>query len=668
MTDTPPAAKSPLRNDTKIVEHLWVPLPDGRRLAGRAWLPPGDAPAPGILEYLPYRKRDGTAPRDAQTHARFAAAGYACLRVDIAGTGESDGAFDDEYSEQELADGEAVLAWMAAQPWCSGKIGIIGISWGGFNGLQLAFRQAPALGAVVTVCSSTDRYADDIHYMGGCLLTDNFNWGAQMTAYNTRPPDPALRADWRPRWMERLAGTPFLAADWLRRPVRDGYWRHGSVCEDWAAIRVPVLAIGGWADAYVNTPLALVEHVPGAKALIGPWDHKYPHIARVGPAADFPGEVIGWFDQWLKGVESGAAALPAVRAYLQDHDAPSPRLKNRAGIWVSEAAWPAADPPQVLQLAAEGLGTVRGSGTAVVDTPLTVGQGAGYFCPGMRIDNELADDQAADDAASLTFDTEPYRHPGALLGRPVLELTLSADRPVAQLCARLTDVAPDGCSQRVSYRVLNLCHHAGHETPSALEPGKPVRVSFALNTCGHRIAPGHRLRLALSTSYWPVVWPSPERTRITLQLADCRLILPWRAGYEAVPGAAPAAVPSPGRSDVVQIRPPEADSRRSVDAHGVYRLETRDDFGTLHHDHGLRESHEVRQIFEILPEDPLSAAHRTEWVYRYERDGWSATICSTGEMSCEAGHFLLRRRVRAYEGAQEVFDRSLEDRVARGLL
>ena len=270
----------------------WIDLPDGRRLAARLWQPAADAPAPAILEYLPYRKRDGTAPRDATTHAVFAAAGYACVRVDIAGTGDSDGVFDDEYSEQELSDGEAVIAWIARQPWCDGNVGMIGISWGGFNGLQLAFRRPPALKAIVTCCSTVDRYADDIHYMGGCLLTDNFNWGAQMLAYQSRPPDPALRDDWRERWAERIETLPFLAARWLEHPVRDAYWRHGSVCEDWQAIEAAVLAIGGWADAYVNAPPALAANLAApAKALMGPWEHKYPHIAQIN-VADFHGEVV----------------------------------------------------------------------------------------------------------------------------------------------------------------------------------------------------------------------------------------------------------------------------------------------------------------------------------------------------------------------------------------
>ena len=130
---------------------------------------------------------------------------------------------------------------------------MMGKSWGGFNALQMAALRPPALKAIITVCSTDDRYADDIHYMGGALLNDNLWWGAIMLAYQARPPDPALVGeDWREHWLERLGRLPFFPALWLAHQRRDAYWQHGSVCEDFSAIACPVLAVGGWADAYTN--------------------------------------------------------------------------------------------------------------------------------------------------------------------------------------------------------------------------------------------------------------------------------------------------------------------------------------------------------------------------------------------------------------------------------
>ncbi|HKL27502.1 MAG TPA: CocE/NonD family hydrolase, partial [Desulfuromonadales bacterium] len=193
--------------EVETIEKVWIPMPDGVRLAGRIWMPAGadKEPVPAILEYIPYRKRDFTRLRDTGHHHYYAGHGYASLRVDLRGSGDSEGVLTDEYLEQELADGEEILAWLENQTWCNGKVGIIGISWGGFNGLQIAARQPPQLKAVVSVASTDDRYADDVHYMGGCLLGDNLSWSSVMFAYNSMPPDPEIVGDaWRSMWFERL--------------------------------------------------------------------------------------------------------------------------------------------------------------------------------------------------------------------------------------------------------------------------------------------------------------------------------------------------------------------------------------------------------------------------------------------------------------------------------
>lgn len=282
--------------------HVLIPLQDGRNLSARIWRPQGIGPAPVILEYLPYRKRDGTAARDALNHPWLAGHGYVAARVDIAGTGESEGLFDDEYSEQELTDGVEVINWLAAQDWCSGAVGMTGISWGGFNGLQLAARAPEALKAVVSICSTVDRYADDIHYKGGCLLGENAGWASTVAGWFGLPPDPEIQGDaWRDIWLKRLEETPFLGAEWLRHQTRDGYWKHGSICEDYSAIKAAVLAVGGWHDGYRNTISRLVEGLDApVKGIVGPWDHHYPHFAKPEPAIGFLQEVKRWYDHLLR--------------------------------------------------------------------------------------------------------------------------------------------------------------------------------------------------------------------------------------------------------------------------------------------------------------------------------------------------------------------------------
>ena len=656
--------------DVRVTEHLRIALPNGRRLAARLWLPGREVPAPAILEYLPYRKRDGTAARDATTHRVFAAAGYACLRVDVAGSGESDGLFDDEYSERELGDGEAVIEWISRQPWCDGTVGMIGISWGGFNSLQLAFRRPPALKAIVTVCSTADRYRDDTHFMGGCLLTDNFGWSAQMTANLSRPPDPALCGDWRARWLERIDTLPFLAALWQRHPLRDRYWRHGSVCEDWKAIRAPTLAVGGWADAYVNAPaeLAASLDVP-SKALIGPWEHRYPHLSQIGPV-DFHAEVLGWFDRWLKGEQNGAEDLPGYRAFMQEHDSPSPEFGPRAGRWIAEATWPSPNVgTRTLYFTGARLEDSPGSGERRVSTPLQVGRNAGHWCPGMRIGGELPGDQAEDDALSVSFDTSALDSPLELLGRAEAEILFSVDRPAAQLCLRLCDVAPDGVSQRIAYRPVNLAHGPRHEAAAPLHSGRTYRARIALNHCAHRLRRGHRLRLAVSTSYWPVIWPAPEVATVTLHLAECRLLLPERrAAAEMAPAAPAAPRPFPNHGAEVLREASNRVEHRMEDG-GTHVRESFDDFGMIRDaDHGLETGSQVGQRYAIRIGDPLSARHEVHWHCELRRGGWSVQIDSDHTMTCDARSFALERKVSARQNDIVVLERRWHEDIPRGLL
>ena len=653
-----------------VTENLWIPLADGRRLAAKVWLPAGAGPAPAILEYLPYRKRDGTARRDATTHPVFASHGYACIRVDIAGTGESDGVFDDEYSERELSDGEEAVAWIASRRWCDGNVGMIGISWGGFNGLQLAFRRPEALKAIVTVCSTTDRFADDIHYMGGCLLTDNFNWGGQMNAYQTRPPDPALREDWRKRWIERMDTLPFLAAEWLRRPARDDYWKHGSVCEDWRAINAATLAVGGWADAYVNAPSALAANLSApVKALVGPWEHKYPHIARINPA-DFHGEALRWFARWLKGHDNGVENLPAYRAFVREHDEPSPEYGPHKGRWIAEPEWPSPNISDYgLHLSESGLGDAVGQGVARVSTPQHVGLNAACFCPGMRVGHELAGDQSQDDALSVRFDTEPLADAIEVLGRPDVEIAFRVDRPVAQLCFRLCDVAENGVSQRVSYRPFNLNCHSGFKTPELLVPGRSYTARIPLNECAHRFSAGNRIRLAVSTAYWPVIWPSPEPARVELELSRCRLTLPVRKVDTEPDPMAPAPPRNFPTLQSDEIRSPDSRAERRVEPDGMRMLETFDDFGaTRDPGHGLEVGSHVRQRFAIHPDDPLTARHEAGWRFEFRRGDRRVAIDTENLMTATGNEFKLERKIVAYEGGETVFEKQQSETIGRGTL
>ena len=522
------------------LDNTWIRMPDGVQLAATIWLPENweQTPVPAILEYLPYRKDDSRAVRDSSYHPYFAGHGYACIRVDMRGTGGSDGILEDEYLKQEQDDALEVISWIVEQPWCSGEVGIIGISWGGFNGLQIAARRPPQLKAVISVASTDDRYADDVHYIGGCVLgSDMLGWASRMFQLNAVPPDPQLVGErWREMWFNRLENTPPYVQAWLQHQTRDDFWKHGSVCEDYSAIEAAVYAIGGWADAYTNAVPRLLEGLPGPKkGLIGPWSHEYPHVGVPGPRIGFLQECLRWWDQWLKGIDTGIMKEPLFRFWIQDSISPAPMYEERPGYWGAEAAWPSPRiEPQRYYL---GEGELLENPPEEADLSIRGSQfhgiQAGAWCPyGDPVD--LPPDQRREDGLCLTFDTRPVDVPVEILGNPEVTLTLAADQPEALAAVRLCDVSPSGKSLQVSKGVLNLTHRSSHQDPEALHPGQFYQVTVRLDVAGHRLPAGHRWRLAVSPTYWPMAWPSPHSVLLQVRVGEkSSLELPVRPPREA---------------------------------------------------------------------------------------------------------------------------------------
>jgi len=658
----------------RILENVWIPLSDGTRLAARIWLPDEtfSQPVPAILEYLPYRKRGGSEARDDATYPHFAKNGYAGIRVDIRGNGESDGWMEDEYSAQELSDGLEVIAWIAAQDWCDGHVGMIGISWGGFNGLQLAALRPPALKCIVTACSTDDRYSDDIHYMGGCLLNDNATWSQQMLNYSSRPPDPELVGPaWRDIWLERLKRLPFLAHTWLGHQRRDAYWKHGSVCEDFDRIDVPVLAVGGWYDAYTDPILRLLEGLSApCKAIIGPWEHKYPNISRMTPSFDFLSECVRWWDRWLKGHENGACADPALRAYVIEDAPAKPGNGHRNGRWVAVENWPSKLIGQkVFHLSAAGLvdgdKLAKATGTKItISSPMDHGLMAGNFCPGMRIDNELPGDQRDDDAKAAVFDSEILSTAYTILGRPEIELRISSDKPVALISARICDVAPDGASTRVCHRPLNLTHRDSHEYPEPLQTGRIYTIRFRLSAAGHVFAQGHRIRLALATSYWPILWPSPEPAALTLHIPGSSLNLPVPLARLANQAMDPA--PKALQSNLDILRAPSHCRVTEQQEAGLTLLRSEDDLGRFRNrQSGLETESKVQHLHWINPDDPLSAKTEARWAFATGRGDWQISTRSWTRMTADGQAFNLSAGLEAFEGDELIFERTWEEIVER---
>ena len=664
-------------NVVKEIENEWIPLADGCRLAARLWMPEDApvAPVPAILEYLPYRKRDGTATRDALTHPYLAGHGYVCVRVDMRGNGESDGVMLDEYVAQEQDDALEIIDWISAQPWCDGSVGMMGISWGGFNSLQVAARSPVALKAVITLCSTDDRYTDDIHYKGGCLLGENLGWSGTMLAYSSKPPDPELVGDrWRDMWLERLEIEPFLASVWLRHQHRDDYWKHGSVCEDFPAIKAAVLAVGGWGDAYSNAiPRMLSGLSAPCRGITGPWYHKYPHFAVPEPRIGFLQEALRWWDYWLKGRDTGVLDDPLYRAYMMDSVRPQSFYAHRDGRWIAEDAWPSTRiGTETLVLGKDGLRELtEPPSQAIVCSPQDTGQVGGEFCV-IWLGPEMPGDQRADDAGSLVWDSEPLAARKEIFGAATVNLEFQADRAQANIAVRLCDVAPDGSSTRVTWTVLNLCHRDGHENPEPVIPGETYDVQVKLDDVAYAFPPGHRIRLAISTAYWPMIWPSPEAVTLTVHTGASTLDLPVRnVDGKLTPEFPPAETAPPRKTESVR----DANQSRTIErdvGSGEAVLRIIDDFGAARdNDTGLTSGTVARETYSIFPDDPLSARVAIHWTETLSRDGepdWSVRTETYSAQWADAESFYLTSRIEAYEGDELIFEKDFEESIPRNMV
>ncbi len=664
----------PQLEQVEVIDHVWIEMSDGVRLSAKLWLPESakTSPVPAILEFIPYRKDDAVAIRDHRNHAWFAARGYACVRPDMRGHGDSEGIMLDEYLPREQQDAVEVIEWISRQTWCSGNVGMMGISWGGIASLQAAVHQPPALKAIIPVGASVDRYYDDGAYLVGGYPGQGLGWGGVMFGYCIRPPDPAVvGAGWREMWMARLEQTPMFAEKWLRHQLRNETWVQGSVCEQYDKIEVPVLGVSGWNDCWPNTMIRLLENIKApCRVVSGPWAHVYPNQGGPGPLADFLQLALDWWDHWLKGLKGDVMNAPAFLAYIQDSHLPDRNPTDRPGRWVGENEWPSQSIANksfgLAQNALVAPGTQPG-GAISFCSALSLGLATGEYMPMSGVE-ELPDDQCADDAQSVCFDTAPLAEPIEVLGTPRAHLKIASDCPHGLVAARLCDVAPNGTSTLMTYGVLNLKMRAGREQITPIIAGEMMDVTVRLNDIGWRVKPGHRIRLALSSQLWPMAWPVCEQATLSLDLAACRLDLPERrpvAGsdmHDAV-GRPDAADPPPHKI----VRPPSGSRQITHDsASGETRYDVAHDGGEIQFEaSGLTFGSSNSQCYAITDDDPLSAqvAYRAD--FSFARDAWQVTTESELVVTCTASHFVLEGRIAAFEGDAEAFARNWDVKIPR---
>lgn len=653
----------PAPGQVRQIDTAWIPLADGTRLAARLWLPEsaGSKPVGAVLEYIPYRTRDLTRTADDQWGQSLATHGFAFIRVDLRGSGDSTGIMRDEFEAIEWEDLVEVIGWLARQDWCNGSVGMRGHSWGGNACLMAAVRSPPALKAVIASCASGDRFRKDLHWIGGAPVQTS--WPAMLKTVVALPPDPAVSGpQWRERWLDRLSAAEPVAAKWLGHPRADSYWAQGSAAPHYDRVRCAVYAVSGLEDGYTNEVLDLLAQLKGPRrGMIGAWGHAWPHEGSPGPArVDWLEDELRWWTHWLHGVPTGIMDEPMLRVYATDEASYRAGGGPVAGSWIDEPTWPSRWVRERIQyLGASGMSPVAGAATTLA-VPTGSIVGTAWPSPiSLGGTKGLPGDQSDDDAHSLTFDGDPLDEPVTLVGRPRIRLRVCSDRPIALLAARLNAVSPDGVSQPISFGALNLAH-IDPAAPAPLIPGQFYDVTLDLKFTARRIMKGSRLRLALSNSLWPILLPLAQAPQLAiLSGASASLTLPIRATSSRDRLAASGA-------PRVSPNTPAAEPASIVHRKGT--IEITNGFGPSSFKIEGVGTTAATQLEHVVTLDAVTpSSHREFARYRVDlsRGEWRTRTDAEITVQAEEKQLVVTEVTRAYEGDEMIFERRFVTPVRR---
>ncbi len=693
MTAERPA--SPPTREPALTLDVRVPMRDGIALSANVWRPidAGDVPVPAILEMIPYGKDNWRRNADTATGEWFAARGYALVRVDVRGTGSSEGVALDEYTADETLDGVEAVEWLATQPWCTGAVGMWGISYGAFTAIQVAKRRPANLRAIAPFMGTDDRYRTDVHLIGGCITASELSqYAVSQVAMNAMPADAGFRGDrWLAEWRARLDATPPWLIVWLQHQVDGPYWRQGSLAPDYDAIEVPILNVGGWCDSYVDAAFRMQARCTAlSRTIVGNWVHGWPADDPPGPNLDHLHEVARFFDRWLKGEPNDVDREPAMVWFERDYAEPEPFPAAWPGRWRAADAFP--HPATTIRAWRFAGGDVPLQGRLIVDgaartgaedlTPgldtyshlATVGTRGGLSWGAGGMPNGLARDLRPDEAFGPAFTTEPLIEPVSILGEPIAVLHLAVDAPVATAVVRLSDVAPDGTSAWVSAGILNLTHRDSDTDPRPLVPGEIVEVRVPLRHAGYRWAPGHRIRVSVASAAWPVIWPSPFPATFELHRGGAT---PSRIELPVIPEAG-------GRDDrpvpAFKTTPPDL---RDVGGEGatdtpIWQIDEDVIAGTVTvtiHDGGEAVLEDGRRLYaaetlRLTASDARPAVARLEAdvVYRWGETGHAIEIRATSRQTSDADAFELSVDLEVDLDGARFFERAWHERIARQLV
>ncbi len=678
-------ARIVVRDGTELSANIWRPVPrDGARDTASARFP-------AILEMIPYGKDNWRRAVDTTRGEWFAARGFALCRLDVRGTGSSSGVALDEYTADETRDGYDAVEWLAAQPWCDGGIGMWGISYGGFTSIQVAALRPPHLRAIVPVMATDDRYLDDVHYRGGCVTVSELSqYAVSQVAMNAMPPDASFRGTtWQDEWRARLDATPPWLFAWLRHQTDGPYWRQGSLAPDYGAIEVPIFNIGGWHDSYVDPAFRMQARcIAPSHTLVGNWVHSWPHSAFPGPNLNDLHEIARFFDRHLNGTPNGWEGEPPVVWYEHEFTPPVAFPSELPGRWRAASAYPHPGTTTGSWAFGAGLLARSGAGDEGVDAfrhrPTTGTRGPLSWGAGDP-PNGLARDLRPDETDGPTYTTATLTEALEVLGVPEVIVHVEVDAPVATLSVRLSDVAPNGTSALVSGGVLNLTHRRSHAAPEALQPGSVEEIRVPLRTAGYRWLPGHRLRVSIASSLWPVLWPSPYPATFRIHRGPAT---PSRLELPLIPPAGGEGdLPVPAfRNDPPDLRWPEPDA---ADGDGpavadtpAWRIEEDVLDGSVtvrFHDGGEDVVPDGRRLYAAesirmtaWDDDPARAELDADVVYRWQerdpaRNGESTRIeiRAISRQRSTVSDFDLSVRLEVDVDGERFFDRDWQETIPR---
>jgi putative CocE/NonD family hydrolase len=705
--ETTTRAASEPRHEVETVWDVRIPTRDGIELSANLWLPrpDGDGPSqrvPAVLEMIPYGKDNWRRNADIARGRYLAGRGYALCRVDVRGTGSSGGVALDEYTEAETLDGYDAVEWLAAQPWCDGAVGMWGISYGAFTSIQVAKLRPPHLRAIVPIQGTDDRYRTDVHYIGGGVTASELSqYAVSQVGMNAMPPDPVFRGDgWRDEWLARLEATPPWLLGWIRAQHDGPYWRQGSLAPDYDAIDAAILNIGGWMDSYVDAAFRMQAACTApSRTIVGNWVHGLPSSATPGPNLDELHEMVRFFDHSLKGIANGSEGEPAVVWFEREYADPEPFPDRLPGRWRASTAYPhpatvmaewhftGGALPLVGELATVKAGAApdetggpagaAASAPAGVDRYIhhpTVGTHAALSWGAGGPPNGLGRDLRPDESFGPTYTSEPLATPVEILGVPEVVLHLAVSAPVATAVVRLTDVAPDGTSAQVSAGILNLTHRRSDTHPEPLVPDQVEEVRIGLRTAGYRFLPGHRIRVSVASSAWPVVWPSPFAAEFALNrgpTTPSRLILP------VIP---PAGGPGDAEVPAFKTTPPALDQ---VGGEGeaddpTWQITTDVLAGSVTvtvHDGGEDVLDDGRRLYAAetltltaFDADPARADLHADVVYRWQEHRFATEIRARSTQTSDADAFHMTVDLEVDVDGEPFFRRDWQESIARDLV